>query len=64
MAALDHHELTAFDLGHDAGEGVVNKRVEGGVADNVMGDVDSETLMRGDRRCDGVKNIGECREGS
>ncbi len=62
MPSLNDHEIAAFDLGHDAREGGVDQRVEGGIADYVMGDVDLEAFVRGDRRCKGVDDVGEGRE--
>lgn len=64
MAALDDEEVAAFDLGHDSREGRVDEGVEGGVADEVVGYVDLEAFVGGDGRCQGVKDVGECREGS
>lgn len=59
VPALDDEEVAAFDLGHDAGEGLVDERVEGGVADEVVGGVDLEAFVGGDGGGEGVQDIGE-----
>lgn len=64
MAALDDEEIAAFDLGHYAREGAVYEGVEGGVADEIVGDVDLEPFVRGDGRGEGVEDVGECWEGA
>jgi hypothetical protein len=51
-------------LGHDTVEDAVDERVEGGVADQVVRDVDEEALVRRDGRRKGVEDVGECREGA
>jgi hypothetical protein len=55
VAALEDNELAAFDLGHDAGEGLVDDGVEGGVGEEVVCDVDGKTFVRGD----GGRDVGE-----
>jgi hypothetical protein len=62
--ALDDHQVAAFDLGHDAGEGLVYERVERGVADEVVCDVDLETFVLGDGRGDAVEDVGEGWDGA
>ena len=54
MATLDDEKVASLNLCHDAREGVVDEGFEGGVADEVVRDVDLKTLVRRDRRSDGV----------
>ena len=46
MATLDDKKVAAFNLRHDSSEDGVNERVEGGVADQIVGDVNKEALVR------------------
>jgi hypothetical protein len=62
--ALDDHQVAAFDLGHYAGEGLVDERVERGVADEVVRNVDLETFMLGYGRRDAVEDVGEGWDGA
>lgn len=64
MAALDDEEVAAFDLCHYTGEGRVYEGVEGGVADEVVGDVDLEAFVGGDGGSEGVEDVGEGWEGA
>jgi hypothetical protein len=57
---LNNEEVAAFDLVHDTRKDSVNGGVEGGVADEIMGDVDLKSFMRRDGRCEGVEESGEC----
>ena len=64
MTSLDDQEIAALDLGHDATKDTVDERIEGGVSDEVVGYVDEEPLVRRNRRGEGMKNIGERRDGA
>lgn len=59
MASLDDEQVAALNLAHDALEDLVDEGVEGGVADNVVGDVDEEAFVGADGRRECVKDIGE-----
>lgn len=64
VAALDDEEVTPFDLRHDPREDGVDERVEGRVADEVVGDVDEQALVGADRGSKSVEDVRERREGS
>src|SRR5690349_4972647 len=64
VAALEDEQGAAFDLGHDAREGRVDERVEGGIAEEVVGDVDLEAFMGGDGGGEGVQDVCEGWEGA
>jgi hypothetical protein len=41
---------------------VMNQRVEGWIADNIVGDMNNKTLMGANRRRKSMEDVGECRE--
>lgn len=45
MIVLDDEEIIVFDLGYDLSEDGVNERVEGGVVDKVVCDMDEEVFV-------------------
>ena len=62
--ALHHHEVAAFDLRHDAGEGLVDERVQRGVVLHVVRGVDLQALVCGDGGGDVGDDGGEGWEGA
>ena len=46
LSLLYDHEVSAFDLAHDAREDLVDDGIEGGIISQIMGNVDLEALMR------------------
>lgn len=42
----------------------MNERVEGRIANEVVGDVNKESFVRSNRRRKGMEDVGEGREGS
>jgi hypothetical protein len=61
---LDDKQIPALDLRHNGGEGLVDYRVERGVANEVVSDVDLEAFVLGDGGCEGMKDVCEGREGA
>lgn len=61
---MQYQQLAAFDLRHDAREGLVDCRIEGGIADEIVGNVDLETLVLRDRRREGIHDGVEGWEGA
>jgi hypothetical protein len=64
LSPLDNEKLATFDLGHDTAEDAVDERIEGGIAGQVVRDVDMEALVRRDGRSKSMKNVGKGWQGA
>ena len=64
LAALDHEEITAFDLGHDTREGLVDETVERWIPHHVVRDVDLKPFVGRYWRGKSVQQVGKGWQGA